>query len=262
MINWLVQSNDAHPDLGTGRVPEGLLGVPEQQRYNDLKTEKRRSDWLLGRWTAKHLARSVLNGHANPPGLDSFCVLNEASGAPYLTGSASGPVSLSISHSHDHAFCAVVERRGWPLGADIERVEHRSLTFAQDYFTDAEMAMVTGTPVHTRDMLITAIWSAKEAVLKAYQVGLTVDTRAVSCTISPVTGAPSDWTPFYIECDACRLRRPDLKLAGWWRTLSHFVLTLVTRPAAMIANELMSPNGYSSRQSQYVNGLTSGQRPS
>ncbi|MCB8986887.1 MAG: 4-phosphopantetheinyl transferase family protein [Ardenticatenaceae bacterium] len=46
-----------------------------------------------------------------------------------------------------------------------------------------------------------AVWSAKEAVLKALHLGLTVDTRCVECLIAPVAERPSTWTPFTIGCD-------------------------------------------------------------
>ena len=42
-----------------GAAPE-WLDEPERQRLSTFKIEKRRRDWLLGRWTAKRLVQSYL----------------------------------------------------------------------------------------------------------------------------------------------------------------------------------------------------------
>lgn len=143
MFYWLVQSQDAHPDLAQGIPPDGLLNAVEQARFVTLKTEKRRRDWLLGRWTAKRLLQGVVcetGGECFP--LNEFTVDNDADGAPtinYQLPITNFRFELSISHSHGYAFCAVAER---PIGADIEWIEPRSDEFIADYFTEAERAFV------------------------------------------------------------------------------------------------------------------------
>ena len=114
----------------------------EQARFETLKTEKRRQDWLLGRWTAKQLIGEVVTqetGEELP--FDTIEVHNGAMGDPIVNcelGIVNGkwfalqpqsPISnlqslitLSISHSNSHAFCALVEKSDWPLGADIEQI--------------------------------------------------------------------------------------------------------------------------------------------
>ena len=83
MIDWLIQSTAGHPALARGIAPAGLLSEQEQLRLIELKTIKRRSDWLIGRWTAKHLIQAYIerqNG-AQPP-LHSLMVMNDPDGAP------------------------------------------------------------------------------------------------------------------------------------------------------------------------------------
>ncbi|MEW5985334.1 MAG: 4'-phosphopantetheinyl transferase superfamily protein [Chloroflexota bacterium] len=276
VIHWLVQSTTAHPDLAAGRVPPGLLNPDEEARFQALKTEKRRREWLLGRWTAKRLLQAVMRQTTGQtPPLDALVIENNAAGAPYAiycTGEATGngdsefkptppPVAsplhlpLSISHSGDHAFCAVLVRNeelpdvaatdgqrisGWPddlfvylpvshtsLGADIERIEGRPAAFADDYFTAAEMERIEHTPPCLRPALVTAVWSAKEAVLKALQVGLRVDTRAVSCLVGPAADLPATWRPFTIQWNG--EMAPAADLVGWWRGVEGYVLTLAVR---------------------------------
>ncbi len=51
MIDWLIAERDTLPPAGH------ILSPPELERYGQLRSEKRRDDWLLGRWAAKQLLR-------------------------------------------------------------------------------------------------------------------------------------------------------------------------------------------------------------
>jgi 4'-phosphopantetheinyl transferase len=268
MIDWLVQSDTAHPDLARGVAPAGLLSRQEQARLASLRTEKRRRDWLLGRWTAKHLLRAAIErrtGRRIP--LDRLIVVNDPDGAPRITGDwipalsvAEGleigdsdsnlqslisnlqMLSLSISHCRGRALCALAENG--PVGADIERVEPRARQFVEDYFTGEEIALVDQASEAEYDLLVTAIWSAKEAALKTLRLGLTVDTRAVSCAIRPAP-VSSGWGRFSIRCDPRLLANGDIPpLTGWWYTIGYDVLTLVTTAAAEHPHPVTSSKGH------------------
>ena len=237
MIHWLIQEAQAHPELVDGGH---MLHANEQARLATFKTEKRRQDWLLGRWTAKRLIQDVLWRQTGQLlALPEIEVRNGRRGDPIVSGYLSrmngqlpvkeldSLVTLSVSHAHGHAFCALVERPSWPIGADLEWIERRSEAFVADYFTAAEQERVSQAEGTMRDVLVTAVWSAKEAVLKALHLGLTVDTRCVECLLPPVAERPFAWTPFTIDCEDGRLPQPAPPLTGWWRVWANFVLTLV-----------------------------------
>jgi 4'-phosphopantetheinyl transferase len=233
MIHWLVQSTAVHPKLAIGAPPPEMLSGDEKEHLTTLTKPKRRADWLLGRWTAKHLLQDLFRrecGFEAP--LDALSILNGVTHAPVVKCHVNGIVgattpSLSISHSNRHAFCAAVRDPARTLGADMERIEPRSPAFVRDYFTAAERELIHETPRPMQDTLVNAIWSGKEATLKALQLGLTVDTRGVTCLIDPPPAAPPTWTPFAIECDSHYLRDTAPPLTGWWRVWDEFVLTLV-----------------------------------
>src|SRR5436190_12031061 len=85
MIDWLIQSIAGHPALARGVAPAGLLSEQEQLRLSELKTVKRRSDWLIGRWTAKHLIQAYIErqtGVQPPP--HTLTVMNDRDGAPHI----------------------------------------------------------------------------------------------------------------------------------------------------------------------------------
>lgn len=239
MIDWLTQSIAAVPNLDHGVVPEGLLSLDEQRRLASLTVAKRRRDWLIGRWTAKRLLQSYMAGRIGAwlP-LDTFTIASDPDGAPRVIAdcepelqSAICNLKLSISHCHGHAFCAISDQGGLAIGADIERVEPRAPEFAGDYFTPHELAQLAASPTADRDATVTLIWSAKEAALKALRLGLTVDTRRVSCALASEHHASLSWEPLTVACALGAAAPAGRALHGWWRLTNEFAMTIVLAEA-------------------------------
>lgn len=227
-IHWLVQAAPGEP---------GFLSAGEQARFSALRNEKRRREWLLGRWTAKRLLQAYLwfaSGLLLP--MSDLAIENDYRRVPY--GVALLPVgwqplsvSLTISHSHDHALSAIIAGDRWVLGGDIERIEARSAAFIEAYFTPGEAAQVQQASEDLQPVLATAIWSGKESVLKSLHLGLSVDTRSVTCRFGPPVDRPASWAPFTLQTDVTRLPGYPGDMVGWWRVIGPFVLTLALRRA-------------------------------
>ena len=215
----------------TERYLADYLGEAEREKLASLRTEKRRQDWLVGRWTAKRLLQRVIwEASKMTVPLNLIAIGNDSDGVPFYQSPVSNlQCSISISHGHGRAFVAAVIKLDWPLGADMELVAPRPDGFVEDYFTEAEARLVRQANGEGRDRLVTAVWSAKEAVLKALHLGLSVDTRAVSCLPETGDGDTAVWRPFIIHLDEKRLPRPAPDLAGWWRSDENFVLTLAAQ---------------------------------
>ena len=233
MIHWLTQSQDALPQTAVANPhqPISFLSDSEAERLAALSTEKRRRDWLLGRWTVKRLLQTVIweTSHTTVP-LDLITVSNDADGVPMVTSQlplVNDKFSISLSHSQGQALVAAVAKPNWPIGCDMEQIVSRDEAFIDDYFTETEALLVHQVSDEVRDMLVTAVWSAKEAVLKALHLGLSVDTRAVACLLDPTKRSTDSWVPFEICCDNGRLPKPAPRLSGWWRVMKEFVLTVV-----------------------------------
>lgn len=257
MIHWLLQSLDSAPEIAGGIAPEGLLCDVEKQRLSTLRVEKRRRDWLLGRWTAKHLVQGYLSETTGAaPQLDEIQIANADDGSPYcLLLGTNGlgqrlPVSLSVSHSHGHAFCALCQETDmelmstnsgetsnqpagntrWSLGCDIEWIEHREQSFVSDFFTAQEMRAVMATPVEQRDCRVTGIWSAKESVLKALRTGLRIDTRRITCQFAPDDFMAREWSPLMVMMmDSGLVEQFPGAWYAWWQVQDGFVLTMALR---------------------------------
>lgn len=218
MIHWLIESAQDMQEK-----PEWFLSKTEQAKFATFQFDKRRDEWLLGRWTAKRLIQAMLlqqNEHV--VALDAIEISNDADGVPSATRNAE-PVTpnLSISHSFDHALCAA---SATVVGADLERIEPREQNLVNDFFTANEIARVNASAAETRNVIINAIWSAKEAALKALHKGLSVDTRVVEISIAPFENAPEQWTLFQINFASGDAAWAPMQ--GWWRVLDGFILTL------------------------------------
>lgn len=196
------------------------LTSAERARLDGFRFEKRRRDWLSGRWTAK-LALLEIAGISREE-IARFEIASAPDGAPLpkLDG-ANCDVRLSLSHSNGRAFCAV-SSAATLLGCDIELVESRSAGFVETYFTEAESEWVERAEPEFRDLLVTMIWSAKESTLKALRTGLRADTRSVEVT-GEGNGSGEDW-------NTVRTNASDAgEFSGLWRRDGGFVQSIVAR---------------------------------
>ncbi|MDD2774215.1 MAG: 4'-phosphopantetheinyl transferase superfamily protein [Elusimicrobiales bacterium] len=148
-------------------VPEELLSPAELAEFAALRLEKRRTEWLRARAAAK---RAFLE-HRPDCGFSfrEIIVSKAETGEPYLT--ANGVrlgTSVSLSHSGDYGAAAVCENCK-SVGVDIEKIEPRPRSWAADSFYPTEI------PAGAGPGELTALWTRKEAVLKALGIGLSTD---------------------------------------------------------------------------------------
>jgi 4'-phosphopantetheinyl transferase len=156
---------------------EKILGPLELARWNGMRFEKRRNEFLLGRYAAKKLLTSRFLSWAGKP-YTSLQILNEEDGAPYLSGSGDSG-SISISHREDTAVAAYSQNKAFQIGIDLELIESREWSFVEDFFTPREARFVKGMSPSWMSTWVTLVWSAKEAVLKSWHQGLRMDTRSI-----------------------------------------------------------------------------------
>ena len=221
-IYWLEQV--------AGDVPasDDWLSSSEQQVLASLRIPKRRSDWRLGRWTAKQAVAVRLQLPFGQQDLTAIEIQPDVSGAPEVVFlGRPAEISISLSHSDGTSACAIAEE-GVAAGCDLEAIETRSEAFLSDYFTADEQRTIANLPLQLRELFTTLIWSAKESALKALRTGLRLDTRAVSvhwddAPASAVSGPSSPWSRLCV-------RYQQLVFEGWWRHDGHFVRTVVSVP--------------------------------
>lgn len=205
-------------------IPDGesWMGPRERQHLAGLGFPKRRRDWRLGRWAAKHAVRAALSrGGGAAPELDRIEIVSAPDGAPeVLVGGEAPALAVSLSHGGGLGLAVVAESGASP-GCDVESVEPRDPRFVEDYFTPEEARLVSAFPAAERDLMVTVVWSAKESALKALRQGLRRDTRSVDVRIEEGS-ASSAWRPLLVSClETGRIFR------GGWRRTGECVLTVV-----------------------------------
>lgn len=233
--------------LGERSVPEALdwLAAGEIGRVSAMRFTKRRSEWLLARWTAKQTLGAELGIADGPASLARIeirtIIGGEAQGAPEVfVDGLRYEIGVSLTDRADWAVCVIgaVDE----LGCDLELVEARSDRFVRDYFTPREQAVVTQPPFDSSsDAVANLIWSAKESALKVLRTGLRRDTRSVEVSF-PVEQSVDGWQPLRVRTEEGR------HLSGWWRQYGEFLLTVVTGRPAAPPRPLVDPPGLASAE--------------
>jgi 4'-phosphopantetheinyl transferase len=217
-LRWLQQTSADVPQHDDWLCPA------ERQRLSRLLIPKRRADWRLGRWTVKNAIASYLDLPRGTGTFSSIEVIPAQSGAPRVfIRNRAASVAISLSHCDGIGLCAVA-RNPVLLGCDVERVEPRSSVFVRDYFTQSEQEdIATHSDDETRAAVITLIWSAKEAALKALEVGLRADTRSVIVSLEGYVTREGSWR-------SSTARVANRCFRNWWKQENQLVYCFASSP--------------------------------
>ncbi len=157
----------------TGGRVRNLTGA-ERASIEARGTARRQRDRLAGREAAK-LAVGGLTGWTT----QGFTVDSLPSGRPVLVPGAGcgGPVpELTVTHTDGQGLAAAVY--GGLPGVDRERIEDRGPAFVSTWLTLGEARLCGGDARR-----VTAVWTVKEAVLKALGRGMALDPRQAEVTV-------------------------------------------------------------------------------
>ena len=237
MISWILDEEMPVPE---GNNP-AFLNTIELEKLAGKRFPKRRMEWLHGRWVAKQLLQRQ-HPACRGCSLSEILIQNETSGLPYasLADGSRLPGSLSITHSGPLAASALVLDAKCEVGIDLEKIEPRPAGIFETYFTRHEIAYIHTLSPDDLPKVITLIWSAKEAVLKALGAGLSMDTRRIEISFSgseDPKAAQGGWQKFEVALQdltkpgADNLTGVGLNWDGWRQTYHEFILTIaVSRP--------------------------------
>jgi 4'-phosphopantetheinyl transferase len=164
---WVMQEPAEYPPAMTRQL-EALLAADERSRWQRFSRPEDQRRYLLGRG----LLRTVL---ASCAGVSPEALQLAVSpfGKPGLP-STCPEIHFNLSHTCGKAVLAV--SRIAPVGVDVEPLD-REVKLAElsaRYFSREEQAELQGLPVAEMRRRFFAIWTCKEAYLKAIGLGLRI----------------------------------------------------------------------------------------
>jgi 4'-phosphopantetheinyl transferase len=233
-LAWLSQG------MADAPADDGWLSPRESAWLTRMRFPKRRSEFRLGRWTAKKALALYLGREASAAALRSIEVDRTPDGAPApLVDGRPADAYLTMTDRADQAVC-LVGPAGTVLGCDLELVEPRSDAFVGDYLTPAEQRLVAAAgDGDARDLLANLVWCGKESALKVLRTGLRRDTRSVEVSF-PAGSSVDGWVPMSVRAVEGAV------FPGWWQRFGAFVLTLAATEAFAPPRPLASPPGLAS----------------
>jgi 4'-phosphopantetheinyl transferase len=215
--------------------------APREAAYlSRMRFPKRRSEFRLGRWTAK-CAIALHRGRGRSSAeLRAILIDRAPDGAPAaFVEDQPAELYLTMTDRADQAVC-LVGPPGTALGCDLELVEPRSDGFVGDYFTTREQQLVAAADAgDSRDLMANLIWCGKESALKVLRTGLRRSTLSVE--VSFPTGPSVDgWAPMSVRAIEGAF------FPGWWQRFGAFVLTVAATADFTPPRPLVEPPGLAS----------------
>lgn len=186
------------------------LSVPEFQEFKCFKIEKRKQDWLAGRIAAKKVVQDLLfRKGLSYLDLPAIQISKSSTGRPVvfltelLKSSSSSSffalktLDISISHSNQKACATAVQSspiHNWNfkcmrrIGIDLEKMDPLDPAIIPIALTDHEQSQIETMQGEPKISAFYAIWTAKEALLKALDLGLSVDLLELEVKFVKKTG--------------------------------------------------------------------------
>jgi len=216
-------------------VDDAWLSPREASWVARMRFPKRRSEFRLGRWTAKKALALYLGRETSAGALGSIEIDRAPDGAPApLVEGRPAEAYMTMTDRADQAVC-LVGPPGTALGCDLELVEPRSEAFVGDYLTPAEQGLVAAAGAE-RDLLANLVWCGKESALKVLRTGLRRDTRSVEVSLPPEPRVDG-WSPLSVRAVEGTV------FPGWWQRFGAFVLTLAATEPFAPPRSLVDPPG-------------------
>jgi len=155
------------------------LSKEESKRYQRLIIPEKKDQFLLSRGLLRHILSSYLDKSA-----DSINISTNAAGKPFLQESN---LTFNISHSGDfllYGFCLASS-----IGVDIQKIFSISNpdTIIKNVFSLEERDYLESLPESGRMHTFFAIWTAKEAYLKALGDGFREPPTGISTIPDPTS---------------------------------------------------------------------------
>ncbi len=191
------------PDLLA--VYEALLTAEERMRRDRFHFSHHRHQFLI----ARALIRTTLTRYCPEVQPADWRFATNHYGRPHITGAGAGLLDFNLSHTEGRIVLAV-SRSARP-GVDIERADRPDsfLDIADCFFTAGEVGSLNALPEAQKKAGFLALWTMKEAYLKARGMGLSIPLQDFAISFGPngpsisfadgVADDPRRWQLFQLD---------------------------------------------------------------
>jgi len=132
----------------------------------EIKSSRRRRDWLAGRWAAKELIRDyLLEREGLAPARSLIEILNDENGAPKVLFPLN--LEISIAHSGGHGLAGLCAHS--PLGVDLQQIRPVRPDLARRVLSAHERAQLDQHFAGDSLEGTLVFWALKEAAIKVHR---------------------------------------------------------------------------------------------
>jgi phosphopantetheinyl transferase len=145
------------------------LSNPEQVYLNTLTSEKRKREWLGGRFAAKYVGADMLAQMQNPVPWSELAVIADKNGRPFLAADTKTGALPDISISHSGGLAAAMAVSKGFCGIDIQKITDRVVKVRERFCTPNEARLVRSffnASQEIQSSALTRLWAAKESLRK------------------------------------------------------------------------------------------------
>ncbi|MDY6935442.1 MAG: 4'-phosphopantetheinyl transferase superfamily protein [Spirochaetota bacterium] len=146
---------------------ESILESNKLRYFSSLRFEKRKKDYLTGRYMAK----SVVAEYLHETNLAAIEIANGVFNQPFVKYNGPDIPGVSLSHSYDWSV-ALSFPYGHPMGIDIEKVDLEELDIIKGQLTEDEIRLIHESGIK-EEITYFQTWTMKEALSKVLKCGLT-----------------------------------------------------------------------------------------
>ena len=145
---------------------EEVLHDQEAVYYKTLKFERRQRSYLIGRYTAKKAVAALVQ----LGDLRNIIIEQGIFSQPVVRCGDERNIQVSITHAEEIG-AAIAFPEAHPMGIDLQEINVKRRAVIESQATEVEKEFVKSLPC-PYDMLLTLLWTAKEALSKVLKTGM------------------------------------------------------------------------------------------
>ena len=149
-------------------LSNNFLHTQELSIYNNIKFEKRKHSYLLGRYCAKQAINGLFCDRISNKDIDIKAGVFEN---PLINEPSNLKLGISISHSKSFG-AAIAYPESHPMAVDLEVINKNNNKTIESQMTKKDLSFISSLSLEQTEGLA-LLWTFKEALSKALKCGLT-----------------------------------------------------------------------------------------